>query len=171
MEPKNVDYIVSAYSDLLYRMGIMLLKNRQDAEDAVQEVLIKYMKKAPDFTDSEHEKAWLIRVMINLCKDMLRYQSRRHYVSLDEIAERLPYNDEEKSPFACGERTILEQMQTLPSNWRIALILYCLEGYSEGEIAKILHISQNAVKKRIWRGRCALKKKMEEMENGYNGYK
>lgn len=168
VESKNADfqkieYVVSAYSDLLYRTGIMLLKNRQDAEDAVQEVLIKYMKKAPDFTDSEHEKAWLIRVMINLCKDMLRYQSRRFHVSLDEVADRLPYSGEEKSPFTYGERTILEQMQTLPPNWRIALILYCLEGYSEEEIAKILHISQNAVKKRIWRGRRALEKKLQEM--------
>ena len=173
VESKNVDsqkieYVISAYSDLLYRTGIMLLKNRQDAEDAVQEVLIKYMKKAPAFTDREHEKAWLIRVMINLCKDMLRYQSRRCYVSLDEVAERLPYSEKEKSSFTYGERTILEQMQTLPSNWRIALILYCLEGYSEGEIAKILHISQNAVKKRIWRGRRALEKRLQEMDQAEN---
>lgn len=166
-EPGNIDYIVSVYSDLLYRMGIMLLKNRQDAEDAVQEVLIRYIKKAPDFADSEQEKAWLLRVMINLCKDMLRYQSRRKFISLEEIEDIYSGEEDDMVGHAQEERIILEQMQTLPSNWRIAMILHCLEGYSEAETAKILHISENAVKKRIWRGRRALKKKVEEMENGY----
>lgn len=166
MEPGNIDYIVSVYSDLLYRTGIMLLKNRQDAEDAVQEVLIRYIKKAPAFADSEQEKAWLLRVMINLCKDMLRYQSRRKFVPLEEIEEIYSGEEEDMVGHAQEERTILEQMQTLPRGLRIAMILHCLEGYSEAETAKILHISENAVKKRIWRGRCALKKKMEETENG-----
>lgn len=166
-EPGNIDYIVSAYSDLLYRTGIMLLKNRQDAEDAVQEVLIKYIKKAPAFADNEQEKAWLLRVMINLCKDMLRYQSRRKFVPLEEIENIYSGEEDDTAGHAQEERVILEQMQTLPQGWRIAMILHCLEGYSEAETAKILRISENAVKKRIWRGRRALKKKMEEMENGY----
>lgn len=166
-ESGNIDYIVSAYSDLLYRTGIMLLKNRQDAEDAVQEVLIRYIKKAPAFADIEKEKAWLLRVMINLCKDMLRYQSRRKFVPLEEIEEIYSGEEEDALGYAQEERIILEQMQTLPQGWRIAMILHCLEGYSEAETAKILHISENAVKKRIWRGRRALKKKMEEMGNGY----
>lgn len=167
MEAKDIDYIVSAYSDLLYRTGIMLLKNRQDAEDAVQEVLIRYIKKAPVFADSEQEKAWLLKVMVNLCKDMLRYQSRRRFVPLEEIEDIHPGEDNDTVGHAHEERIILEQMQTLPANWRIAMILHCLEGYSEAETAKILHISENAVKKRIWRGRRALKKKVEETENGY----
>lgn len=166
-EPENIDYIVSAYSDLLYRTGIMLLKNRQDAEDAVQEALLRYIKKAPAFADSEREKAWLLRVMINLCKDMLRYQSRRKFVPLEEIEDIYSGEEDDMVGYAQEEKIILEQVQTLPPNWRIAMILHCLEGYSEAETAKILHISENAVKKRIWRGRCALKKKMEEMENGY----
>ena len=162
---EKTEYVVSAYGDLLYRTGIMLLKNRQDAEDAVQEVMIRYMKKAPDFTDSEHEKAWLLRVMLNLCKDMLRYQNRRCFVPLEEIQEKqsgMIKNEDTDTSFGFGERTVLEQLQTLPSNWRIAMILHYLEGYSEKEIAGLLHISENAVKKRIWRGKCALKRKMED---------
>lgn len=166
-EPGSIDHIVSAYSDLLYRTGIMLLKNRQDAEDAVQEVLIRYIKKAPVFADSDKEKAWLLRVMINLCKDMLRYQSRRKFVPLEEIEDIYSGEEDDMVGHAQEERIILEQMQTLPRGLRIAMILHCLEGYSEAETAKILHISVNAVKKRIWRGRQALKKKVEEMENGY----
>ena len=67
---------VERYGDMLYRICLLSLRNTADAEDAVQETFIKYVQKSPDFSDVEHEKAWLITVATNKCHDMLRYRTR-----------------------------------------------------------------------------------------------
>lgn len=65
------------YSDLLFKLAMIYLGNRLDAQDAVQETFLKYITKAPNFTNIQHEKAWLIRVVINICKDVLRSSWRK----------------------------------------------------------------------------------------------
>ena len=60
------------YANMLYRLAFSHLQRREDAEDAVQDVFTKYMNTSPRFTDDEHERAWLIRVTVNRCHDMLR---------------------------------------------------------------------------------------------------
>ena len=64
---EQVEAAVARYSALLYRHSLVLLAHRQDAEDAVQETFLRYMRHAPSFRDAEHEKAWLLTVNTNLC--------------------------------------------------------------------------------------------------------
>ena len=61
----DVERIVNEYGDMLYRLCALMLKNESDAEDVVQETIVKYYQKAPAFADQEHEKAWLTRVAAN----------------------------------------------------------------------------------------------------------
>lgn len=84
---KDLERIMEQYSDSIYRMSYFILQNDQDAQDILQETLIKYMQKAPVFQFESHEKAWLLRVANNLCKDMLRFQKRNRHVDLDDLAE------------------------------------------------------------------------------------
>ena len=149
----RIENIINLYGDLLYRTGIMILGNPQDVQDVLQEVMLKVLQKMPEFHDSEHEKAWLLRVTINICKDMLRFRFRHQYIQIDELEIEAADTD---------DRQLLQEIIQLPSSWRIVLILHYVEGYSLREIADILSVSENAVKKRMQRAKAGLKKKLQE---------
>ena len=149
----RIENIINIYGDLLYRTGIMILGNPQDVQDVLQEVMLKVLQKMPEFHDSEHEKAWLLRVKINLCKDMLRFRFRHQYIQIDELEIEAVETD---------DRRLLQEIIQLPPRWRIVLLLHYVEGYSLKEIANILSVSENAVKKRMQRAKKALRAKLEE---------
>lgn len=150
----RIENIINSYGDLLYRTGIMILGNPQDVQDVLQEVMLKVLQKMPEFHDSEYEKAWLLRVTINLCKDMLRFRRRHQYVQIDEL-------EIEAAAVDTDDRQLLWEITQLPTRWRIVLLLYYVEGYSVKEIADILAVSENAVKKRMQRAKAELKKKLQ----------
>ena len=149
----RIENIINLYGDLLYRTGIMILGNPQDVQDVLQEVMLKVLQKMPEFHDSEHEKAWLLRVTVNLCKDMLRFRFRHQYIQIDELEIEAVDTD---------DRQLLQEIIQLPPRWRIVLLLHYVEGYSLKEIADILSVSENAVKKRMQRAKAGLKKKLQE---------
>lgn len=156
MNMKNenqIQRVIQSYGDLLYRTAYVLLANPHDIQDVLQEVFLKYMDKAPDFCDEEHEKAWLIRVTVNLCKDFLRFNRRHAYVSLEQLdaACEIPEDHE-----------IMKEILLLPPKYKAVLLLYYVEGYQLKEAARILGISESAAKKRLQRGKEALKQKLTE---------
>lgn len=99
------------------------------AENTVQETFIKYLQKAPVFQDKEHEKAWLIKVASNKCKDMLRFRARHMTIDIESICEFMQDSSD------CG---ILEALMTLPEKYRIVLVLYYVEQYKTEEIAGVI---------------------------------
>lgn len=141
---------VEKYGDMLYRISLLILKNTADAEDAVQETFIKYFTKAPEFTDADHEKAWLITVATNRCRDMLRYRSR-HETESEEVLNTYAV---EKS-----DSGILEALMELSDKYRIIMVLFYVEQYKIDEIADITGVSVSAVKMRLSRGRKLLEEK------------
>lgn len=149
----EIQHIIEAYGDLLYRTAYVLLGNSHDVQDIIQETLLRYMEKSPVFTDAEHQKAWLLKVTSNLCKDLLRFNKRRSYLCIDEV-ENICSNQE--------DRETLKEILILPSKYKAVLLLHYVEGYQLKEIAGILGISENAVKKRLQRGKDALKQKLNK---------
>lgn len=149
-EPE-VDRILQVYGDMLYRTAYLLLGNPHDVQDALQETLLRYLEKAPAFVSSDHEKAWLLRVVSNCCKDYLRFRRRHSCLDLESIRECLP----------AQENTHLQELYALPAKWKTVLILHYFEGYSVKEIGEILGLSESAVKKRLQRAREALRVEME----------
>jgi RNA polymerase sigma-70 factor (ECF subfamily) len=137
-----------------------MLRNREDAQDAVQECFLRYITKAPDFSDCEHEKAWLIRVATNVCKDMLRWRKHQSTVSLDEIRNLGTSEDNAQ---------ILGLLVSLDEKYRIIIHLHYVEGYKTDEISSMLDISRAAVKKRLQRGREMLREIYDKEVNG-NGF-
>lgn len=83
----EIEEAVKAYSGTLFRLCFAMLGSREDAEDATSEVFLKYIALEKAFDSEEHKKAWLIRVAINLCKNILRLKWKRQYVAIDEIAD------------------------------------------------------------------------------------
>ena len=141
---------VEEYGDMLYRICLVMLKNTADAEDAVQDTFIRYMQKAPAFSSDEHEKAWLIKVTANICKDMLRQRNRT--AEFDEAAlNTLTAADEDSH--------ILEALTQIPEKFRIVLTLHYIEGYKVNEIAEMIGKTSSAVKMRLAKGRKLLEEK------------
>lgn len=153
----DVRHILEVHGDALYRSAYLLLGNPHDVQDVLQEVLLRFLEKAPSFASMEHERAWLLRVTNNCCMDCLRFRRKHAYTDLDLLRECLP---------APEQQAHLEELYALPAKWKSVLILHYFEGYSVTEIAKILRLSENAVKKRLQRGREALKLALFEAEKG-----
>lgn len=147
--------LVEKYSSLIFRISYCILCNRDDAEDALQETLLKYLTKAPDFNSEDHRKAWLIRVAANISKNMLVLRMRREAINLDDV-KNIGIQD-------CDFETF-ELMMSLPSKYKLVLTLYYVEGYKSKEIAEIINISEEAVRKRLQKGRELLKKEIERNE-------
>lgn len=153
----DIEAVYDMYADMLYRLSLSYLQNSEDARDAVQDVFIKYATASDIFKDDEHKKAWLIRVAVNCCNDMLRRRKLRNYVPLDEISETVAMDEESSSD-------IMNCLKLIPPKNRAAVILHYLEGYSVEETAKVLKISVSAVKMRLKRGREALYELIREVE-------
>lgn len=145
---EDIEAMINTYGDQLYRLCVILLKNESDAEDAVQETFIRYFQKAPLFENSEHRRAWLIRVATNCCRDLLRYHVRHPQIDDDFLAK-----------IACdsSDSGILEALTALPEKYRLVLTLYYVEEYSTQTIAKIIGRTPSAVKMRLQKGRKLLK--------------
>ncbi len=144
---------VEKYGDILYRICLLMLRNTADAEDAVQETFIKFVTKSPDFVDSEYEKAWLITVAANKCRDMLRYRTR-HLTESEELLDGYAVSKEDSG--------ILEALMELPEKYRIILALFYIEEYKVDEISEIVGIGASAVKMRLSRGRKLLEEKYKK---------
>lgn len=149
----RVEEIVNEYGNMLFKMCIVLLCNEQDAQDAVQETFVRYMEHAPSFSSREHEKAWLLKVASNLCRDVHRSRMRHPTVKLEEVEEycELPEHGE-----------VLSEVIKLPGKLKTVIYLYYIEGYKTVEIAELLGTTPNAVRKKLQRGRERLKLSLTE---------
>jgi RNA polymerase sigma-70 factor, ECF subfamily len=144
--------VIEKYSDTLLRVCFSYMKNMNDAEDLTQDVFIKLMEKKPSFQSGEHEKAWLIRVAINLCKNRLKTAWFRKTLPLDEIA----YN------FTPKENTVVNAVLKLPAKFRGIILLYYFEGYNIAEIAGILGQKESTIGSHLHRARKLLKTNLKE---------
>lgn len=145
----DTERIVDTYGNMLFRICLIILNNASDAEDAVQDTFIKYISKAPSFNDSEHEKAWLITVATNHCKNMRRYNLIRRHLDLNDLQLYCKNED---------NYGLLEALMKLPHRQKVVLLLHYVEGYKVEEIANLLSITVSAAKKRLQRGRELLRK-------------
>lgn len=149
----DAERVVEQYGDMLFQICLVMLRNPGDAEDAVQDTLLRYLQKAPDFESAEHEKAWLIAVAANRCRDMRRFFMRHPQTNLEEI-HALSCHPEDAG--------LLDALLELPEKFRMVLVLYYVHGYQTAEIAKIIGKSASAVKMRLLKGRKLLKQHIQE---------
>lgn len=152
---QHLKLLIDKYGSLLFRISYCVLCNKDDAEDAVQETFLRYLIKSPEFSNEEHEKAWLIKVIANISKNMIRIRLRRNMIPFEELGE-IGVNDKDSE--------IFELILNLPSRYNLVLILYYIEGYKTKEISDILNISEDTARKRLQKGRELLKKEFERCE-------
>lgn len=153
---QSVEEIFRTYGSMLYRIAFVMMKNVFDAEDVVQDTLIKYMEqreRGKSFETEEHRKAWLIRVDSNLCKNRLRFYKNHPKISVEQLSR---YYEKEE------DTLLMDSLLLLPFKYREVLLLHYVEGYQGREIAGMLGLSESAVRKRLERGREKLRGLLQE---------
>ena len=149
---RTVKDVYTEHAGTIYRVAYTYMKNRYDAEDAVQEAFLRLIRARPTLADARHERAWLIRTVSNVCRDQLRSKARQHE-DLDDHAELAAPEQ--------GDSALLAAVLALPEKYRIVLYLYGVEGYSVREIAALLRRPPNTVKTRLSRAREMLRTEWE----------
>lgn len=129
---------VERYADTVRRLCMIHLKNHADTEDVFQTVFLKYLLSSVSFESEEHERAWLIRVTINACKDVLKSFFRSRTVSIDQLIEQ-------PAALLPDHREVLEAVLSLPAKYRDVVYLYYYEEYTAPQISRILGKNVNTI--------------------------
>lgn len=137
-------------SDKLFRVAYILLENREDCRDAMQETALKAWEKRHTLRQTAYFSTWITRICINACRDIQR--KRRRTVSLEEAPE----------PFApAPDPTLSLALRSLPEKLRLPLMLQYSEGMSYSDIARALRTTESTVRGRIHRAKEQLRKELE----------
>ncbi len=151
---QNKEYvkeIIEKYADTVYRVALTRCGIIENAEDVFQEVFMKFSEKMPKFKNEEHEKAWFIRVTINLTKNIKRSAWNRKVVTLDENIE---FETQEQND-------VFSSVCSLPQNYKTVIYLLYYEGYKVKEIADLMKTKEGTIKTWLFRAREMLKDKLE----------
>ncbi len=146
---------VERYGDTVFRVAYSCLKNRADAEDVMQDTLLKLYRERRSFESEEHRRRWLIRVAVNQAKSLLRSGWFRRTVPLEEQLDQPVFDRPEE-----GE--LFEKVMALPKNYRLAVYLYYYEGYSVREVAELMRANLSTVQTWLMRARGLLQKSYKE---------
>lgn len=146
---QEAERLVNAYADAILRLSYTYLKNTQDAQDICQTVFVKLLAEPRGFESAEHERAYVLRMAANACKDLLKSPWRKRTCGLEEVAE-VP------APEA-ADGGVLWAVNQLPEHYRAVIYLFYYEGYQAAEIGRILGVPTATVHTRLARGRAKLK--------------
>lgn len=153
------DYIsdlLDKYGDMVLRIAYTYLKNRADAEDIVQDVFLRIIDKKPSFNDENHEKSWLIRATINMCKNKANMFWNKNKCSIDDVQE-----------FAVSDKyntdtSVFQAVMALGEKYRVVVYMYYYEGYSTPEIANVIGKNETTIRSLLHRARNKLKDMLKE---------
>ena len=157
---RTVDEVFAAYGDRIFAAAFSVCRNRADADDVVQDTLVRYYTHPREFESEDHLKAWLLRVAINRARDVSTSFWRKHTVAWEEYMNDLAFEEPQDS-------RLFEAVMRLPAKYREVLVLYYYVGYDTNEIADMLGLQAEAVRARMSRARRKLKAELEGQ--GYGG--
>ncbi len=168
------------HMDALFRTALRMTKNDKDAEDLVQEAMVKAYRFWDKFEPGSNCRAWLFKIMTNIFINEYRSKSRSPMaVNVDEVddnfllgqlASGVNVEDPEKQLFAkVFDDDVKKAIENLPDDFRLVIVLSFLEGFSYQEIAEIADLQLGTVKSRLHRGRKLLQKELYDyaVKNGY----
>ena len=162
MTPEALSALIDRYGQRVLRTAYFYLKDKQRAEDVCQEVFLKLFRLNRMFESDEHEKAFVLRMTINLCKDQLKSFWFRRIV-LDETKEPQGRVEDIAEQVADDEmrRALFDKVMELPESFKSVVVLYYYEGFNTREISETLGIPDATVRSRLKRARERLLKELK----------
>jgi RNA polymerase sigma factor (sigma-70 family) len=156
---------IDKFKDKLYRYSLNMLRNDLDAEDVIQELLIKIWNRKEQFDEIENKEAWCMTVTRNLCIDRIRARkqtsqdiSEYHFISDHSPTPDIQTEDRESL------KIVMDILNGLPENQKEIIHLRDIEGYSYKEIAELTTLSEDQVKVNLFRARQRLKEKLKNFK-------
>ncbi len=151
---RRAERILDEYGNNILRLAYSYLHNMGDAEEVLQDTLLQFLRTAPSFANSAHEKAWVLRVAGNLSKNRIDYNRIR---AADELSDTLAAEEREDLSF------VWDAVKSLPVKYREVIHLFYYEGYATAQIAQILGRKEATVRSDLRRGRNRLKEILKEV--------
>ena len=151
MTEETFEQVVRCYGDMLYRVAFHALRNRADAEDVTQTVLLRLYQQGGRFDSEEHRKHWLLRVAVNESRRLLRSAWRRRSVPLEEWTECPAEEDPAKAE-------LFQAVMALEPKYRMTIYLFNYEGCSVKEVAAALRAKESTVQTWLQRARDRLRR-------------
>lgn len=166
MDQDRLGELIQKYGNTILRIAFAYMKDRQKAEDVCQDVYVKLYCSDPSFDSEEHEKAWLIRVTINLCKDMHKSAWNQKMVLTDTMVEQASTQDEpsEELERRADAQELFDLVSSLDDQFKSVIILYYYQQMSTKEIASTLKIPESTVRTRLMRARNKLQTLLAEVK-------
>lgn len=150
---EELNQAIEQHSDTVRRLCMIHLKNYADTEDIFQTVFMRYVLSPVVFETPEHEKAWIIRVTINACKDLLKSFFHSRTVSIDEALQLA-------APISEDYQDVLQAVLSLPTKYRQVVYLHYYEGYTAPQISQLLGKNLNTIYTLLRRSKGMLKEKL-----------
>jgi len=150
---RSIEEIYGSHVDMIYQVSYSYMKNKMDAEDIVEDVFVRLMQSKIAFQSMEHEKAWLLRTAINLCKNSLKHWRRKN-ANIDDYE-----NLESKDTFEPNET--FGAVMALPDKYKEVIYLHYYAGYTSSEMAQILKKNQSTIRNHLQEAKKILKGALE----------
>lgn len=158
MTDEAFEAAVERHADMIFRLAYSYLKSRADAEDVMQETLLKLYAEKNPFDSPDHERYWVTRVAVNECKRVLRSPWRQRTGPLEEAPEGAAWDTPAQSE-------LFRQVMLLPPKYRAAIYLHYYEGYAVREIAQLMGANPSTVQTWLMRARGQLHTNLKEAES------
>ena len=146
---QQAERLANTYADAILRLSYAYLKNTQDAQDVCQTVFVRLLTEPREFESGEHERAYILRMAANACKDLLKSPWRRRTCDLEACAQ-VPARE-------TSDGSVLAAVNQLPAHYRSVIYLFYYEGYQASEIGEILGVPTATIHTRLARGRARLR--------------
>lgn len=152
----SYEELYEKYATDVLRVSYFYLGDRQRAEDVCQDVFVRLMTNAPQLEEGR-EKAWLLKVALNRCRDLWRGAWVKRVVLGSPAFETIPAPDD--SDRRDEEEIVMKAVHSLPPAFRETILLYYYQGYGISEISEMLGLPEGTISSRLSRAR----KKLEEL--------
>ena len=167
-DPAAFNSLMQQHEGRMYAVALRMCANREDAQDCLQEAMLRIYRAISGFKGESSFATWVYRITMNTCLDELRKRKNRQSTSLDNLLDMGwsptdETNVPEKHAIRNESRRALQSaIANLPEDMRSAIVLRDIEGLSYDEIAQALGINIGTIKSRISRGREKLREKLKE---------
>lgn len=174
MDLVQFQHIARQHAKPVYRLALSLLRNQSDAEDAVQETMLKLWQNREKWQACENQEAFAVKVVKNYCLDQLRRQQKRRVVGITE--SEFFIQSREASPYQKAEeadqvKQITGAIEVLPENQRMVLHLRDVEGYSYEEIEEATGLTVNHTRVLLSRARKHVKSFFMQLDKHHENRK
>ena len=167
-DPAAFNQLMAMHEKRMYAVALRMFANREDAQDCLQEAMLRVYRAIGSFKGQSSFSTWVYRITMNTCLDELRRKKNRPNTSLDNLLDQgWSPSDGGNAPERSAIQTETRQMlagaiRELPEDMRSAIVLRDVQGYSYDEIAQMLDVNVGTIKSRISRGREKLREKLSK---------